>query len=666
MRRFSYWHSIPVRIFVGFAGMLLLQVAVAAAVWNAENNAEAAAATALAADARVSQTHAAVIRLNQSQLYLGNFLRTGAIVDHHALEAALADFALHIEPVIADDTQASSLGEEALDLGRVLAGVVDADTAGRDAAASLLETAKQAQNALAALADMGSWTPDQPLRAAISASVAAALRPFSAIATYLATQNSADEKNYRYQVVSLKLALDAAVIEGSDAAPRVKRLVNALSAHLGKMEAALVALDGANAVRSERLAALTDAAQRAGGSLGSIDDRIKAVQLLSRQRVLDARAIVRNTLIWAVALGGVLGAGCAAVVGLSITRPVWRLARVMGHLADGGTGVVVPGCARGDEIGAMARAVQVFKESMNDNLRFAERQDRLTSEMAAERRATLERLADGFRVKIGEMVAILATGSMEMETTAQSTTAAAAQTDQQATAGAMAAGQASAGVRTVAAAAGQLSMSIQEINFQIGRSAAVTGDAVALARRTEDIVRALASGAGAIGHVIGLITEISGQTNLLALNATIEAARAGNAGRGFAVVAAEVKNLAGRTSGATERIRTQIEEIQTLVHDAVTFIQDIRSAVETAGLIATKVASAVDAQQSATAEISRNVQDMAVATQDVTLTIGRVKQVAGVTGLAARRVLTAAGDISAQARQLSDQVRGFVADVRAA
>ncbi len=662
MRRFSYWHSIPVRVFVGFAGMLLLQVAVAAAVWNAENNAEAASATALVADARVSQIHAAVIRLNQSQLYLGNFLRTGAIVDHDALEAALADFALHIEPITADDMQASSLGEEALDLGRVLASVAAADTAGRDTAASLLETAKQAQNALAALAEIGSRTPDQPLRAAISASVTAALRPFSAIATYVATQNSADEKNYRYQETSLKLALDAAVIEGSDAAPRVKRLVNALSAHLEKMESALVALDGANVARSERLAALTDAAQRAGRSLGSINDRIKAVQLLSRQRVLEARAIVRHTLIWAVALG----AGCAAVVGLSITRPVWRLARVVGHLADGGTGVAVPDCARGDEIGAMARAVQVFKESMNDNLRFAERQDRLTSEMVAERRATLERLADGFRVKIGEMVTILATGSTEMEATARSMTAAAAQTDQQATAGAVAAGQASAGVRTVAAAAGQLTVSIQEINFQIGRSAAVTGDAVALARRTEDIVCALALGADAIGHVIGLITEISGQTNLLALNATIEAARAGNAGRGIAVVAVEVKNLASRTSGATERIRAQIEEIQTLVHDAVTFIQDIRGAVETAGVIATKVASAVDAQQSATAEINRNVQDMAIATQDVTLTIGGVKQVAGVTGLAARRVLTAAGNISAQAKQLSDQVRGFVTDVRAA
>jgi methyl-accepting chemotaxis protein len=249
---------------------------------------------------------------------------------------------------------------------------------------------------------------------------------------------------------------------------------------------------------------------------------------------------------------------------------------------------------------------------------------------------------------------------------ARSMTSTAGQTNSQAAVVARAAQEASSGVQTVAAAAEQLSASIGEISSQVAESARMSGQAVADARRTDGIVRALAEGAQRIGAVVELITSIAGQTNLLALNATIEAARAGDAGKGFAVVAAEVKGLATQTARATEEIAGQISQIQAATREAVEAIRVISGTIETISGIATSIASAVEQQGAATAEIARNVQLAAASTQQVTTTISGVSEAARSTGAAADQVLGAAGDLSRQAERLNGEVGSFVAGVRAA
>ncbi len=382
---------------------------------------------------------------------------------------------------------------------------------------------------------------------------------------------------------------------------------------------------------------------------------------LSRQSYSTARALI------ATGIGLVLLLSTVIAVALirHISRPITAMTAAMRRLADRDMTVPVPGIGRGDEIGAMASAVQVFKESMITA-------DRLSAEQEAERttrqqRSTrLETLMGDFERQIGSTVSMLAAASTEMEATASSMTGTAAQTDRQAVAVAQAAEVSSAGVQTVAAASEQLSSSISEINRQVVSSATLTGKVIGSVRRTDDTVQALSESAARIGKVVELITSIASQTNLLALNATIEAARAGDAGKGFAVVASEVKSLAQQTARATDEIAGQIAQVQQATGGAVDAIREIGGLIEEVGAITTSIAAAVEQQGAATAEIARNVQQTAVSTQVVTSNIAGVSRAANDTGAAAGEVLSAAGDLSRQAESLSSEVNSFISKVRTA
>jgi methyl-accepting chemotaxis protein len=252
---------------------------------------------------------------------------------------------------------------------------------------------------------------------------------------------------------------------------------------------------------------------------------------------------------------GAVGAGVMllmAVLSWLIARDVLggltRLQGRMQSIAGGSIDTTVGETERGDEIGRMAETLEMLRQTAMTarTLEAAQAQAKLQSE--AEKRDALIALANRFDASVGQLVGLMASGSTELEATAQSMTGTAERTNQQASVVGSAAAQASTRVQTVASAAEELTSSIGEISRQVAQSAEITGRAVEGARRTDTIVRALADGAQQIEHVAELISSIAGQTNLLALNATIEAARAGEAGRGFAVVASEVKSLASQTA----------------------------------------------------------------------------------------------------------------------
>ena len=321
---------------------------------------------------------------------------------------------------------------------------------------------------------------------------------------------------------------------------------------------------------------------------------------------------------------------------------------------------------RGDEIGRMAETLEMLRQTALTARTLEAEQAELKLHGEHEKREALIALASRFDASVGQLVGLMASGSTELESTAQSMTGTAERTNQQATVVSTAAAEASARVQTVATAAEELSTSISEISRQVAQSAKITDRAVENARRTDTIVRALADGAQQIEHVAELISSIAGQTNLLALNATIEAARAGEAGRGFAVVASEVKSLASQTAEATKEIGTRIAQIQGATKEAVQAIQGITVTIEEVSAIAATIASSIEEQGVATAEIARNVSQTAQATQEVTTNIGGVSAAANETGAAADQVLSAASNLSKQAEQLSGEVTTFLAGVRAA
>ncbi|KJC51936.1 HAMP domain-containing methyl-accepting chemotaxis protein [Bradyrhizobium sp. LTSP857] len=402
--------------------------------------------------------------------------------------------------------------------------------------------------------------------------------------------------------------------------------------------------------------------------LGSVIGVRDAFYDNAEQILAGASSAARTS--FTVALAGLI-AVLIASVGLVVTvrrrvcTPIVGLTSRMSRLADGDVTEAIPGAARSDEIGAMAAAVTVFKDNMI-------RADRLAAEKQAEndgkmRRAQmLDELTRAFEAKVTELVGGLSQASSTMESTAQSMTSTAAQTNSQAAVVAAASEQTSTNVQTVASATEELTSSIAEIGRQVAQSSEIAARAVDNARRTGDTARALAEGAQKIGDVVTLIQSIAEQTNLLALNATIEAARAGDAGRGFAVVASEVKSLAGQTAKATTEISEQISAIQAASDETVTAIRNVADVIAEIDQIGTAIAAAIEQQGSATKEISRSVQEAARGTQEVNTNITGVQRAADDTGAAAREVLGAAEQLSTQSRDLAGQFDRFLGEVRAA
>ncbi len=428
----------------------------------------------------------------------------------------------------------------------------------------------------------------------------------------------------------------------------------------------------------------------------------------------------------AISAGGIL---VGIVLGLFlsaryITGPLNGITASMGLVAKGDFAAAVPGAGRGDEIGAMAEAVEVFKrngaeavrlatEAEHNRLREIERRqqeaererlaaeerreradaahraeearkrelaeaeqradgqrradaERLRAEAEERRKAEMAKLATNFEAAVGGVVDVVASAATEMQATARTMTGIADRTSKQSLAAASATEQAAANVQTVASASEELSASIREIAAQVASSSRIAQGAVAQAQRTDAIVQGLAASAEKIGAVVSLINQIAGQTNLLALNATIEAARAGEAGKGFAVVASEVKNLANQTGRATDEIGQQIASVQSATQEAVTAIREIGGVIDQINEIAGAIAAAVEQQGAATNEIARNVEQAAGGTREASANVADVNASAGEAGHAAAQVLSASGELASQADRLKTEVQRFLTQVRSA
>ena len=352
------------------------------------------------------------------------------------------------------------------------------------------------------------------------------------------------------------------------------------------------------------------------------------------------------------------------LVARSVTGSIARLGQSMEGLAGGRIDIDVFGQDMSNEVGGMARMVQVFKENAieKDQLEMAQTEAREQAE--AEKRGLMAKTADDFEASIGSVVEGVSSASGTMQSSAESMTALADQTSEQTSSVAAAANRASANVQTVAAAAEELSSSIGEIGRQVAQSSEIARRAVRDAKHTNDEIRGLAEAANKIGEVVAMITDIADQTNLLALNATIEAARAGDAGKGFAVVASEVKNLANQTGNATDEIGAQIDAVQTATRDAVAAIEGIGKTIGEINDIATAIAVAVEEQASATQEIARNVEQAAADTSEVSFTVAAVTEAAGETGHTAGQVRDVAHDLADKSKTLRSEVGRILNQIR--
>ncbi|MEZ5669341.1 MAG: methyl-accepting chemotaxis protein [Alphaproteobacteria bacterium] len=365
------------------------------------------------------------------------------------------------------------------------------------------------------------------------------------------------------------------------------------------------------------------------------------------------------------ALALILGAVIAWVIGRSVAQPVIAMTGAMTQLAGGDRATEIPATERRDEMGDMAKAVLVFKESMirNDQLQAEAKKAQAAREARAER---IESLTRDFERTVEGMLNSVASASTQMNTTARDLSATAEETSAQAATVAAASEEASANVQTVASATEELTASISEISRQVQQQTELAREASESASTSTVEVRGLADQATKVGTVIDLINAIAEQTNLLALNATIEAARAGDAGKGFAVVASEVKSLANQTAKATDEIAEQIRQMQQRTGASVQSIELIVERIGSLSQTAAAVAAAVEEQNAATQEIARNIQEATQGTQEVAQNIILVNEAAQSTGAASTQVSSTSAELARNAEHLRTTVTRFLTSVKAA
>jgi len=452
-------------------------------------------------------------------------------------------------------------------------------------------------------------------------------------------------------------------------------VTSALAAYQAQLKQTLHSVDEAKSVDiSQSAMKLRDAAMKSQAAAEDLRVAIRAVATRMDERVIENNKAAEeeyasaSRLLEILAVGSVLfGLLFGFIVGqYGVAGPIRAVVELLKQLAGGKYDVDVHGTERGDEVGDVARTAMVFKENGLAKIRMEREQKEAEARVAAQRRADMLKLADGFERAVGEIVETVASASTELEASATTLTSTAERSQELATVVSAASEEASTNVQSVASATEELSSSVNEISRQVQESARMASEAVQQARATNDRVGELSKAASRIGDVIELINTIAGQTNLLALNATIEAARAGEAGRGFAVVASEVKALAEQTAKATGEISQQISGIQGATQVSVHAIREISGTIERLSEISSTIASAVEEQGAATQEISRNVQQAAEGTQQVSSNITHVQHGATETGSASAQVLSSAQMLSGDSNRLKSEVSKFLSSIRAA
>jgi methyl-accepting chemotaxis protein len=400
-----------------------------------------------------------------------------------------------------------------------------------------------------------------------------------------------------------------------------------------------VMLDVANA-------ALTQAADRAATIRGTA-----LSGLIERLAALAAAISVSAFGLW--------------VVSRRVAGPLVALRETTERLVQGDLSAAPLFANRQDEIGALAHALDAFREQAIAKVRI-EGEQSAQRQAAEQRRVAVEGHIGGFESQVSAALAELDQASTQMNDTSATMLQIAERGASGVRDAEHASAEASNNVSGIAAATEELSASIAEIGRQVAQSTQVSLRAVEETQQTDETVRGLAESAGRIGDVVRLISDIAAQTNLLALNATIEAARAGEAGKGFAVVASEVKSLATQTAKATEEIGAQITQVRAVTQQAVNAIKQIRATIDEVNKVATTISASVEQQGAAMQEIARNTQLASDRTRDASLSVTVVSEGTSATMQSAEAVKAAAGSLGVQAAQLRKQVDGFMSRIRAA
>ncbi len=664
--------SILQRVVAGMSVILLLLVGVSVDFWrtitDVYNNADyvnsSVAEASAVADfaAQVAETRS---KVTQYALSENDSDLRAARRSLSALEGEIRPISSAYAWAAASDGVVDNLRRLTVQYENTVTGTIEAVNARRKDAAELGESSTELNTTVAAILEAishdlnhaGALDDAIRLMEAFHSSDESATR-------FLASRNPADSDIARTDMEAMGRALQALQARKVDNR-RVQRFLNAMSEPFGRYKRAVGGLIEA----TDRFAHVTTDRNSAAVALIEATDQVRLTATEAQLGTVGGMMLTVASARWfgnLASLGAIVaGLALAFVIGRGIARPVRQMTRAMRALAEGNVDVVIPYAGRRNEIGEMAKAVQVFKDNKIKADRLARENE--TERGHKERRTrTIEELNRRFDLSATELTSTLAAAAAGLKLSAETMFNRTKRAGEISGDVKVAAQQASANIEIVANAAEELTLSIDAIGQSAVNSSNLSTRTTEDAQSTNKAAQALAADAREIERVVSLIKQIAEQTNLLALNATIEAARAGQAGRGFAVVAGEVKALASQTGNATEIIENQVFKIQSVAGNMVSAIKDIVTRSGEMSAITASVAAAVDQQRAAARTIAQNAHQALSTAIEAVHAITNVEDESAATKNEANEILVAASRLSRQSDDLRVEVDGFIAGIRAA